>query len=141
MIKKEILTQIPFNESLSQYGHEDTLFGYDLSKYNIAIHHIDNPVMHVGLDETESFLSKSEIAIQNLAQLIQAGLISESFAKSNISIYRFYLKLKKYRGLVLFKKMYQLFENRINQNIRSTYPNLRYFDFFRLNSFIDQFKS
>ena len=35
MIKKEILTQIPFNESISKYGHEDTLFGYDLSEHNI----------------------------------------------------------------------------------------------------------
>ena len=96
--------------------------------------------MHVGLDETESFISKSEIAIQNLARLIQDGLISESFAKSNISIYRFYLKLKKYGGLPVFKKMYHLFENRINQNIRSTHPNLRYFDFVRLNSFMDQFR-
>ena len=52
--------KISFNERLSGYGHEDTLFGYELNKNNIQIHHIDNPVLNGHLDTNEAFLLKTE---------------------------------------------------------------------------------
>ena len=50
MISKTCFEQISFNEDLQGYGHEDTLFGYELDKKNIQIHHLDNPVLN-GLDK------------------------------------------------------------------------------------------
>ena len=61
--------KISFNERLSGYGHEDTLFGYELNKNNIQIHHIDNPVLNGHLDTNEAFLLKTEEGLGNLLKV------------------------------------------------------------------------
>jgi glycosyltransferase involved in cell wall biosynthesis len=42
LIEKSVFSIIRFNEELKQYGHEDTLLGYQLKKAGINILHIDN---------------------------------------------------------------------------------------------------
>ena len=42
IIDKSIFSKFRFYEELKQYGHEDTLFSYQLKKAGIAIYHIDN---------------------------------------------------------------------------------------------------
>ena len=66
LIHKQILSLIPFNEKLAGYGHEDTLFGYELKKHGQPIQHIDNPLLHAGLDTAEEFLEKTAQGLQNL---------------------------------------------------------------------------
>ena len=50
VIPKAIFQQIKFDENLTQYGHEDTLFGMELKARNIPILHLDNPLEHIGLE-------------------------------------------------------------------------------------------
>ena len=69
LIPKVIFNNIRFDESISQYGHEDTLFGMALEQQAIPILHIDNPLEHLGLEEHHRFLQKQELAIDNLYQL------------------------------------------------------------------------
>ena len=69
MIAKTIFRSLPFDESLRTYGHEDTLFGHQLINHGITIQHLDNPVLHVGLEEADEFLKKQEQAIENLIAL------------------------------------------------------------------------
>ena len=42
LFEKSVFSKIRFNEELKQYGHEDTLMGYQLKKAGIDILHIDN---------------------------------------------------------------------------------------------------
>jgi glycosyltransferase involved in cell wall biosynthesis len=42
LIHKSILKKIKFEERIKGYGHEDTLFGYQLMKSSIPVKHIDN---------------------------------------------------------------------------------------------------
>mgnify|MGYP000363990435 FL=1 len=44
LIKKELFEKIKFDERIKIYGHEDTLFGYELKKAGIKIKYINNPV-------------------------------------------------------------------------------------------------
>lgn len=74
LVEKEVLMRIPFNESISQYGHEDTLLGYELEKQQIPLHHIDNPVIHNGLETAAVFMEKTTQACENL--LIIYGLLN-----------------------------------------------------------------
>lgn len=62
----------PFHASLRTYGHEDTLFGVQLKQAGIPIHHIDNPLLHEGLEPASIFLKKQQQAVQNLYQLSQS---------------------------------------------------------------------
>ena len=73
LIPKSIFASITFDENLRNYGHEDTLFGMELAKKNIAIQHLNNPLLHLGLESTAVFLSKTKMAVHNLAQLQQQG--------------------------------------------------------------------
>ena len=71
VVPKEVIRRIPFDETVTTYGHEDTLFGFQLEAAGVEIHHLDNPVLHIGLDEAEHWLKKQRIAIQNLYRLHQ----------------------------------------------------------------------
>jgi glycosyltransferase involved in cell wall biosynthesis len=73
MVPKSIFLDILFDESLRQYGHEDTLFGLELMKRNVPILHIDNPLEHIGLESVEVFLRKTDKGIENLAFLYEQG--------------------------------------------------------------------
>lgn len=69
MIRREVFLGIRFDETIMEYGHEDTLFGIDLGKRGVRIRHVDNPLCHVGLESNECFLKKSCAALRNLALL------------------------------------------------------------------------
>ncbi|MEO1515156.1 MAG: glycosyltransferase [Bacteroidota bacterium] len=68
----DLFHQIRFDEDLTQYGHEDTLFGIQVRKRQIDILHIDNPVEHLGLEPNEVFLRKHRMAIENLLKVQQS---------------------------------------------------------------------
>lgn len=65
-IKKDLFTSILFDESIIRYGHEDTLFGKELERRGVGILHIDNPLLHNGLEDNAVFLAKSELALETL---------------------------------------------------------------------------
>jgi glycosyltransferase involved in cell wall biosynthesis len=66
LIRRDIFDQIKFDERISSYGHEDTLFGYSLMKKSISITHIENPAIHRHMENNEGFLRKSRLAVENL---------------------------------------------------------------------------
>lgn len=90
LIKKSIFNNIHFSEIISKYGHEDTLFGIELKNKNIDINHIDNPILHQGLENTEIFLNKTEEGLENLLHLAKSYEL-----KNQIKIYNHYLVWKK----------------------------------------------
>ena len=66
MIPKSVFNQIRFDESIREYGHEDSVFGYCLTKEGADIIHIDNPLIHKGLDDNTTYIKKTEEAAKNL---------------------------------------------------------------------------
>jgi len=79
LIQADILRQFPLDERLTGYGHEDTKFGVELAAAHVSILHLDNPVLHDGLELAAVFLQKSEQAVRNLAQVYrQDGLGTDS---------------------------------------------------------------
>ena len=83
MIRKEVLLEVPFREEIRQYGHEDTVLGYDLHRQGIVIWHIDNPVEHTGLETSEIFLQKTELAIKNLWHIGTTLLPNQNFIQNS----------------------------------------------------------
>lgn len=64
-----LFNQVLFCESMEGYGHEDTLFGYQLSLHQVSLRYIDNPVLHGKLEKSEEFLRNQRNALKNLADL------------------------------------------------------------------------
>ncbi|MDB5270452.1 MAG: glycosyl transferase family 2 [Hymenobacter sp.] len=79
LVRADIFRRFPLDERLTGYGHEDTKFGVELAAARVSILHIDNPVLHDGLEPVAVFLKKTEQAVRNLAQVYrQDGLGTDS---------------------------------------------------------------
>ena len=103
LVSRKTLVKIPFDERLSEYGHEDTLFGYYLKKNNIAIEHINNPVLNGDIENNATYIKKTELAIQNLSSILKTIDDEKSFIQE-VNLLAFYKKInsRKLLGLTLF---------------------------------------
>lgn len=131
LIKKNVLIENPFDESLMKYGYEDVLFFDSIKKKNISIHKFDNPVIHNADDDANTFIEKTEIAIENLIYLIKANKLKNE----RIGVSKYYLFFKKVNldkiVIYIFKTLKPFFK----RNFNSSYPSLFLYDFYRLGYF------
>ena len=128
LIDKNIFERIKFDESLLEYGHEDTLFALELKKRNIAIAQIHNPVYHLGLDKNEVFLEKIKKSIENLNYLQQQGKISSEDNKLlKINNY-----LKNMRMNSVFSFLFDKYSKTMELNLTSKSPSLLIFDLYKI---------
>jgi glycosyltransferase involved in cell wall biosynthesis len=77
LVRRSVLRRFPLDERLSGYGHEDTRLGLELVQAGIEIRHLDNPVLHDGLEPAAVFLAKSQQAVHNLAQVLRTDNLGE----------------------------------------------------------------
>lgn len=131
LIKKDVLQSIGFNEKIVGYGHEDTLFGYELQKRNINIKHIDNPVVHMGLEPNEEFLRKTREGIKNLKRIMRINGNEKRLVK-DITILSFYKQLEVIKLTGAVEYLYKRYEHRLRRNLLSQNPNLLVFDLYKL---------
>lgn len=69
MVRTSLFHTIRFNESIKEYGHEDTLFGIELEKRQAVIRHIDNPMRQGGIETNEEFIEKTRASLRNLSKM------------------------------------------------------------------------
>lgn len=136
LIQKSIFKQIMFDERLKTYGHEDTLLGIELQKNNIPVHHIDNPLIHKGLDSAEVFIQKTENGIKNLLFLLEKYKNSEKLYK-NIRLLQVYREISKLRLRFFFRLAFKILRKPILKNLKSNSPNIRLFDFYKLGFLLE----
>ncbi len=133
VISMNCFKKISFNERLSGYGHEDTLFGYELNKNNIQIHHIDNPVLNGHLDTNEAFLLKTEEGLGNLLKVWEI-VDFDAQLLNKIRILRYYIK---YKGSLWYRSLFWLFKKPIRYSLRIGFSNMYLFDFYKLGYLIE----
>jgi len=132
MVSKKIFEKIRFCETLKKYGHEDSLFGFELQENNIQILHIDNPVIHTGIESNEIFLAKTKAGIENLVEMKHIEGISPNFFH-HIRLCRHYIKLKKMHLLWPIKLIYKILGRNIERNLlTSQHPKLMLFNLYKL---------
>lgn len=129
LMEKQVFEQVPFDESIVQYGHEDTLLGLTLKRRGIPVRYIDNPLIHRGLDTSEVFLAKSLVATELYAT---TPVMRSPDVVEHIRIFRFYQRMValKLDGLLAFK--YRLLGQCIRKQLCGPCPSLLLFDFYRL---------
>ncbi|MXN92401.1 glycosyltransferase [Flavobacterium sp. Sd200] len=127
-ITKSIFSKVSFNETIPNLRYEDVLFSYNLSEKHVKIHHVHNPVCHLGLDTSEKFIKKSEEATVGFKYLIDNHLIPVNYIRLGAA----YDKIKKtgLTGTVVF--IFNLFKNSWKKNLLSKRPSLFIFDVYRL---------
>ena len=130
-IQKKLLQSNPFDENLTKYGCEDVLFFNTLINKNIPIHHIDNPIIHNGNDDSDTFIKKTEQAVENLLLLLEENKLKKQHYKVSV----IYNKLKSLKLEKLLVFLFKLFKPLLHKNFNSNFPSIFLYDFYRLGYF------
>jgi GT2 family glycosyltransferase len=134
MIEKSVFSKIRFNEELKQYGHEDTLLGYQLKKAGIDILHIDNGLMHEGLESNRDFLNKTKLGIENLSQLYDKVTDKKTFSDIVLML-RIYNCLNFFGLTHLMAAIFIRYRDRMEIRLDSGNISLALFAFYKMSMF------
>ncbi len=128
---RNVLIKYPFNESVVGYGYEDLLMAKDLLDENVIIKHIDNPVIHLGLEKNKDFLSKNLKAIDNLYELKKKG------NKLNIRLERMAFELEDWKLDGILYNFLSKKEQSYVDNLLGDKPSLWKFQALKLKKYWD----
>ena len=125
LIEKEVFMKIRFDESYVRYGYEDVQFGHELEANGISILHIDNPLAHVGLDDSASYLNKTRQAVQN-------AFDHKNEIGDSSKLLTHYNKVKRLRLRWLFRFIWVFYQRSMEKNLLGPKPKLRIFSLYKL---------
>jgi len=131
LIECNLFLSLKFNENLDQYGHEDTLFGYELKKMNIPVKHIDNQLLHTGLEPNHVFIKKTLGGVGNLYHVIKQMQEPADFVQQ-IRLLKIFYKLKKLHLFPLPASLNKRLMKLIERNLYAAKPSLYLFDLYKL---------
>lgn len=119
------------NKELTHAYGLDYLFSAFLKEQQIPVLHIDNEVVHLGLETNRAFIKKSEAAVTTLFQLNKDNQLQHT----EISLLLAYNKLKQWRLRGLIATIFKLVKPLLRKNLKSGKPSLFVFDCYRLGYF------
>ena len=134
LVEKNVFIKLRFNEALRKYGHEDTLFGYQLRKASIRIVHINNPLVHGGIETNREFIIKTQEGIQNLSILYDKVTDKRTFTKS-VRLLKLYRMLKIFGITFIISLFYTRHRRKIEIFLRRRRSTLLIFSIYKLALF------
>lgn len=129
LIRRSLFQSIRFNEQCVHYGYEDVFFGMELERRGVLIRHIDNPLIHAGVERNEVFLSKTETALRTLHSL------DENFQRY-VTVSRTALRLKRFHLAPFLLFPYRCLVSRIRKNLLSVRPSIFLFNLYKLGYYL-----
>jgi len=134
LIPAAIFKEIGFDENLSGYGHEDTLFGFELSQRKVPIHYIDNPTKHGGLENAETFLRNQSEAVVNLATIARLNpSLDTPLIRTTRRLHQFGID-----GFV--RQILAVLDPILHASLLSSRPMLFVLDLYKLGAFLRRMK-
>lgn len=125
MMRRSTFLCILLDETCREYGYEDALFGVELQRRGISILHIDNPLVHLGLDTNEAFLHKSETALRTLKAL-------NGKMEQHSRVGQTYARLRRRHLTGAMRLFFRLFRPLMRHNLLSKHPSLFLFSLYKL---------
>ena len=130
LISKSIFAAVRFDETITGYGHEDTLFGHHLHEAGYTFQRIDNPLIHRGIDDNEVFLLKTSESVKNLYRLFISG--KYPFLAKESKLLHYFQTITKYHLAGLFAFKFLLIKTLLKKNLLGKHPSLIIYDVFKL---------
>ena len=127
-ISKDVFNSILFDTSITRYGYEDVLFGKELEKRQIEIFHIENRLLHSGLEENGIFLEKTEQALATLSEI--KDKVGDTPLLHTVN------KLERYHLTSLFMRYWKCNRERLRKNLIGNSPSLLKFKIYKLGYYI-----
>ncbi|MBC6609338.1 glycosyltransferase [Hymenobacter sp. BT507] len=134
LIRADIFQRFGFDEALIRYGHEDSKLGWQLAQAGVPIHHLDNPVIHDGLDPAPVFLRKSRAAVHNLVLLYHKDGVG-----ADSRLVRTALRLQQVGLRRLAVGLLLHLQPHLRANLCSATPRMLYFDLLKLYWILREF--
>lgn len=130
LVRRDVLTNCPFDERFKQYGYEDVLYGRQLEEHGYGLMHLDNPVVFEHFESNERFVEKTEEALRTLyTYRDDMSNYSRMIVVTN--------KLRHCGMLWLVRLAYRLFGKRWRRKCVGEHPTLKAFNYYRLGYFTD----
>ena len=128
LVRRDLFLSIGFDEHCKTYGHEDTLFGLELKQRGIAIKHIDNKLTHLGLEDADVYLAKTETALRSLASM-------DVRQREHVRVSALALRLKRWHLLGMVCVLFQVCKPLLRANLLGKHPSQKLFAFYKIGAY------
>ena len=129
LVRRDVFLQVLFDEQCKDYGYEDALFGVELQRRHIPIAHIDNALLHMGLEPNDVYLAKSETALRTLKGL-QGRMGGHSAVETAAN------RLRRWHLSGAVRLFYKLFHRPMRRNLLGPRPCLTLFKLYKLGYYL-----
>ena len=129
MVRRSVLDTLHFDPRCSEYGYEDALFGIEAERMGWRIMHIDNPLLHTGINPSVQFLKNTEAALRMLYKL---GSPMTERARVAVTAERF----RRMGCAPVFRWLFRITAPIMKVNLFSRHPNLKVFAFYKLGYYL-----
>lgn len=129
LIDRKIFEKIGFDESITTYGHEDTIFALKCREQTDILF-IENPLVHLGISTNRSYLHKVELSCRNVAEMSQT--YSDDVMRRMFKVWRAYSKLRALHLAPMLQILYNRYGDAILKNLLSDRPSLIYLALYKL---------
>jgi hypothetical protein len=127
LVPKSIFLNFNYQANEKNYGM-DIYFGYQLYQHHISVLHLDNPILHLGLETNEVYFQKALQGVESRKKY----LLHEKGVDQMNPLVQAYFKLKKMGLIKLAAVGFKIVAPFLKKNILSTNPKLVFFDIYRL---------
>ena len=124
-VRRSVLGEQPYDEKISHYGYEDVLLGKRFQQQQVAIKHIENPVLFCDFEDNASYIAKTEEALRTLFTFRNELKGYSRLLDKAEQIERLHLS-------PLFVTAYKLFNEPIKNCLLGNKPNVFWFNIYKL---------
>lgn len=128
IIRRELFLSIQFNEKITKYGYEDVFFGKELERRKAKILHIDNKLLHNGLESNEIYLAKVEQSLVTLNE-IKEKIKTTPLLNCAEKLEKLHLK----KGVIA---LWKITKRILRNNLLGEKPSLTVFKIYKLGYFL-----
>ncbi|NDV47347.1 glycosyltransferase family 2 protein [Paludibacter sp. 221] len=130
LIAKSLFEKIRFDESIRSYGYEDTVFGHQLVENGYEVLHIENPLIHKGLDTNDVYMQKTEGGLKNLYLLYKTGRYP--FLANESKLLHTFVLIKRMGLNAVFALFFRMNRKTLKKSLCEPSPSLRVYDLYKL---------
>lgn len=128
LIRRDVFEAHPFDETITEYGFEDTLLGKALQADGISVIHMDNPLVNGDIETNAVFLRKTECALRTLYR-------HRDILEGCSGVLSLYNKLQSCKLVYPVSWIYQKCHSRITANLEGEHPSLKLYAFYKIGYF------
>lgn len=132
MMKRTTALTYPFDERFKRYGFEDVLLGKRLQEHDVCIGQINNPLLFDHFETNDSYMEKTEEALQTLCTFR-----NELSGFSSLLTLNYHLRRWGLHYLILF--IFQKKRRKWRTILCGENPNLKLYMIYKLGYFISLF--